>query len=229
MISSVKELENTHQGGRLFIVANGPSLTEEPLHLLENEVVCVVNKGYLTVDKGMLKKFDYFAIADHNVYANLPLEFVSKTEKAKRIYVDFVTKQKYYKQEDCYVYKKPHLSKPFCKSTFPKSIDSTFGTLYTVALETAVVASFMGFKEIYLLGVDLGFKDSNKTHFYGTGERESRISQVWNTYKNQWKVLIPQLNMFLKEKDIVFKNLSRGLVEGMPFETDRLENIIGQN
>lgn len=163
------QFENKHQGERCFILGNAPSLKEEDLSLLKNETVFICNKGYNALTIG-LDHYDYYVLADPGV-AIINREEIEKNIKCPRFISSVVTKKKNFQK----IYKKPFVqfkrnSKAHFKQ-FPNRFADGWDRVLTVVLDATIIAYFMGFSKIYLLGVELDYS-SNNTHFYPDDDRE---------------------------------------------------------
>jgi hypothetical protein len=146
-----------------------------------------------------------------------------------RFYHEDIGKEQSYlngvREEHIPIRKLGHLQKSERKATlkneFPKRFEDGWGKVGTVVLDAALIAYFMGFKEIYLLGVDL-FYQAGTTHFYKAGWRENKIK---DNHQPKARRFIPHFNLFFQERGVKFVNLSKGFRIENLMPTDRLENI----
>lgn len=162
-----KKFKDTHRGERCFIVGNGPSIKQQDLSLLKDEIVFCVNQCvrneqftamnpqyYVCVDKNLFnidleKQEDvellntYKKLADiEDLECFFPLEekvhFIEKFKLNDIINTNYIIQRTQFFEG----YKsKIDLSKPL----------PIFGTVVQVAITIAI---YMGFSEIYLLGCD---------------------------------------------------------------------------
>jgi len=168
----IKKFHNIHKDDRCFIVGCGPSINKTNIDLLENEIVIGVNTTYRLVNKNIIN-CKYFVVGDGRIwkehYKNiLSLDTVlflgGSTQKSPSL--DYLAnKNNYEKIQNCDVvlirsneliaknwkWKNKDLSKgsPSCHSIVPA------GAL--------PIAYYMGFKEVYLLGIDCDY--TGQTHF----------------------------------------------------------------
>lgn len=155
--SETAAFSNTVDGGRCFLIGNGPSLLVEDLEILHrnNEVSFGVNGITKIFEKTTWRPTFYFC-SDVNVWCeikndleqlNCPQFFASYFETENRF-----SKNVYYFDEDqsTYFYNYPHCFK------FSNNIENIYrgGTVLYLVLQAAVS---MGFNEIYLLGTDNKF------------------------------------------------------------------------
>lgn len=150
--NKISELRNKYLGKRCFIIGNGPSLNVEDLEKLRNEITFASNKIFLLFDKTNWRP-TYYSLFDSkmlkNLYKNLNdlnLQSLFLPIKAKAeynlnlqnsIYLNFL--------ESSINPKEPMFSTDISKIVF---------TGYTVTYISLQIAMYMGFKEIYLIGVD---------------------------------------------------------------------------
>ena len=76
-----EQFKNKHLGQRCFILGCAPSLKNENLQLLKDEIVIICNKGFLAVEQLNLPKFDYFFCADGVVYKELYKKYKQELDK----------------------------------------------------------------------------------------------------------------------------------------------------
>ena len=232
MTKTFEPYANKHLNERCFILGNGPSLKEENLKLLENEKIFIVNRGYFALEIG-LHHYDYYVLTDLRVYSEDAKE-IQNNVKCPRFYSSLILENKSYLEgprEDYIPIQrfrdKDKRKKDLFRNKFPKKFDDGWGKARTVVFDAALIAFFMGFKEIYFLGVDLSNNTDNKdTHFYGTGFREQKLKNEFEGKPEGFKNLVENFNKFFEDKDIKFINLSKGFNNKVPMQTDTLENVL---
>lgn len=142
-------------GERCFIVGNGPSLTTDDLNMLKNEITFGANRIYRVFDKTDWRP-TFYCTADDAVpndkeipeYINssnstvfLPKKFFSDTFTNDNIcYYDLFDSRK--------LLKHPKFSDNANKGLY------AIGTILYICIQLAV---YMGFSEIYLIGVDCSY------------------------------------------------------------------------
>ena len=101
-----------------------------------------------------------------------------------------------------------------------------WGKAVTVVVDAALIAYFLGFKEIYILGVDLYYKDNANTHFYGK-EESIYIDNKKPTrlISDALNITVKNLNKFFKHHSVKMVNLSKGYAHNDIFETGKLEEL----
>lgn len=148
----LKEVHNKYSG-RCFIIGNGPSLLPEDLDKLKNEVTFASNRIYKIFDKTDWRP-TYFAIFDESVAKGEGVvEGVSDIDCLK-----FVREQGYLYYKNirgrvCFLHSwwnRKYLDEP----AFSDDLEKGIYTIATVTYVLIQLARWMGFDEIYLLGMD---------------------------------------------------------------------------
>lgn len=155
--------ENKYVGKRCFVIGNGPSLNVTPLELIKDEITFGFN-GIYKNNFGF--KPDFLLSTDYRVFDQFDSQFSSFYKVAGFFPVGF--KRRLSKSQDNYFFKVNrgfHLEKsPNYKiprfSTCPLSRIYEAPSVIYYALQ---LIYFMGFDEVYLLGVDFDY--SKNSHF----------------------------------------------------------------
>ena len=164
-IRRIKEgLTNTK---RCFVIGNGPSLNKMDLELLKGEVVFAANGFCLMYDKISWRP-DFYFVEDHLVAEDRG-KFIPSDDGSIKFYPIYLA-YAFEKREDVVFYNhRPRISYPH---GFDFSLDASEITYTgcTVLFSCLQFAYYFGFKEIYLIGVDLDYQrpeDLVKTSDYG--------------------------------------------------------------
>jgi Protein of unknown function DUF115. len=167
----IEEFKNLHREERCFIVATGPSLQIEDLEILKrNKEICFGMNGILRAFKRTEWRPYYYVADDQNVY----YEYgdLIETMEVDHIFLGDTDKEFWLKPHRENVMKY-HCAMEKSKARLPKFSENIARKCYggaTVTYSCIQLAAYMGFKEIYLLGVDFTYgKDSNNKkypHFY---------------------------------------------------------------
>lgn len=145
-------VRNSHQGERCFVLGNGPSLTVADLERLVGEVTFAANKIYLCFDQTTWRP-TYYSVEDLLVAQNNRTQIMA-LEGMTKIFPDHMLK---------YLPRRPnhHYARwlPPADNTSPFrrfSNDLVKGVCWgsTITYSMLQMAVHMGFKEIYLLGID---------------------------------------------------------------------------
>lgn len=152
-IDILNSLKGIYEGKRCFILGNGPSLRADDLNSLKNEITFASNRIYRIFGQTDWRP-TYFVMFDENVAKSSGVvEGVNGINCIK-----FVRKQGffYYKNitgKVCYLhswYSRRYLDNP----AFSEELEKGVYSIATVTYTMIQLARWMGFNEIYLLGMD---------------------------------------------------------------------------
>lgn len=167
--------KNVHKKERCFIVATGPSINHTPLNLIKNEIIFGVNSLY---KHQFSEHCNYYCLTDNYVWNNHKkgiTELVTKLEiplfattgingDLKNLVRLTLSDHKNFSELN---------QKDF--DDFDKATYRT-GTVVGTCL---MLAYYMGFHEVNLVGCDCHYNPNGKHHFDGT--------RVDNYYRTNWK------------------------------------------
>ncbi len=159
------KFKNKHKGERCFIIGTGPSLRMTDLDKLaeKNEICFGSNKIYLAYEKTNWRP-DYYMVCDFNVFRSC-YDVIKTIEDSTVFIEDFYNILDMERISGSYLFRSIHQ-----KSKFKFSRDVVRGIYsgLTVTYNMIQMAVYMGFTEIYLLGVDFsynGMAESKGNHF----------------------------------------------------------------
>jgi len=168
--ADIKKFKGIHDGERCFIIATGPSLTIEDLNKLKDEYTFSMNSIILVFDETDWRP-TYYGIQDHLVYDKLK-DCIFRS-KLKNIFIGSYLNKRCEVPEDSIVFPLDLLdhvtmnpkryNTKFSSDCYAKVYDG-----YTITYSLMQIAVYMGFKEIYLLGVDCNYTQ-NKNYFKDHG------------------------------------------------------------
>jgi CMP-N-acetylneuraminic acid synthetase len=159
-MSGIEFVKDSYKGKRCFIVATGPSLAYKDLSFLKNEITIALNLAPITLDiQGIRPTFNI--IADKFQYPSFKEVFKELTYKknVKKIIVASAceTFPEELKDEETYFFPKKLKQE---KANFSENpIVNGFARGKTVAFDAIQLAYYLGFDEVYILGMDM---DTNK-------------------------------------------------------------------
>ena len=203
----LKKFYNIHNGKECFLIGNGPSLNCTDLDkIYYNKIISFGCNGIYKIFSKTNWKPDYYMLADNiffeNEKENLPtgcIYFIRKMFSQKKI----LHKNAYFyygKYENFY---------PGYPSFSNKIEEGVYGGR-TIMYDMLQFAIYMGFKKIYLLGVDFTWgEDGHNSHFiesYSDGKREKFAS----SYKKEIQNAYFAANQFAKRHGIEIFNVTRG-------------------
>jgi hypothetical protein len=154
--SSLKGFKNKYKGQRVFIVGNGPSLNKHDLKLLDGEYSFAVNGiFYKTRENGY--KPTFYVVEDRHVakdnideinkydvpYKFFPVDYRDMIKKTNNTFFFSMDKGYYHKS-----------SPNFALPRFSPDANSILYCGQSVTMINIQLAAYMGFSEIYLIGMD---------------------------------------------------------------------------
>lgn len=185
------ELKDIHKGKRCFILGSGPSIKKEDLKPLKNEIVFALNNFYVHEDFTEIMSGDM-----PKYYMTAPVHPPQTEDEWKRWFEDM---EKHMPQDTNmifglnsydgnikYIFDKYAIFKEYKINWYFAGINTseyyTFNqqdinianiiwSANTVSIYALIVAIYMGFEEIYLLGMDHNYicKSENDWRFYKDG------------------------------------------------------------
>lgn len=220
----LKTLKGIHTGKRCFIIGNGPSLLAEDLDQLKGEYTFAANRIFKIFDQTNWRPTYYLSV-DDRVMKDIGTEFLNydlghmflgyhkcpikaPSNQLTRIYergISFNSERKHYNDTTLYV---------------SVDVSNHFGSGASVSFCSIQLAIYMGFAEIYLLGVDNNYSHtidtsgnvhidpSVKNYF---GETDARASQVSYPFSEGVNLLAYTLaKEYCDNHGIIIKNATRG-------------------
>jgi len=168
-----EEFRNKHLGERVFLIANGPSLSKTDLDLLKDETTIAMNRISLIYDKNPEWRPTYYLFSSTNVknpvWGNAWQSSVREaignartTSFVARIFKPWVDPTNLYPDVrwfDSMSETKPAIDGSISKACFSTDVVDVIdksGTTMNLALQ---LSYYMGFKEIIFVGADLGWKE----------------------------------------------------------------------
>ncbi|GGI16646.1 6-hydroxymethylpterin diphosphokinase MptE-like protein [Gottfriedia solisilvae] len=220
----MKLFKNTHKGQRCFIVATGPSLTIDDLEKLKNETTISMNSICLSFDETDWRP-TYYGIQDVKVF-NLLENSIEKYDLKNKFISDSISKEKNI-LDGYFVFPLNYLNhNTFHKNYRTKFSNDSYSVVYdgySITYSMIQLAVYMGFSEIYLVGVDCNYSINSAQHFkdYGLIEQSSEaVKRMISAFKEAKK--------FSERSQIKIYNATRG---GMleVFERVNLDEVLSTN
>lgn len=181
----IKRLKNKFAGkGRLFIIGNGPSVKKMDLSVLNNEYTFVVSRGYLLKEQG-LRHASFYCFSDKYSYISyghdIDLDFADLFFASTWTGWNKCPHKTYLFDEACVAEMAPH-------HFFQFDITRPLAYGRTAVLNALQIAVYLGFKEIYFLGVDLSFGGAER-HFYKSSPQEQQPQHIHWAVENAPKMI----------------------------------------
>ncbi len=149
-LDMLKGFKGMHKGQRCFIIGTGPSLTTADLESLKDEVTFGTNRIYELLDKTSWRP-TYYICQDHDIIR----KFGSKIEsiEAQTLFVPIEYKERFARNNFRYFVLQEREFYPH-DASFSRNVAHSISQGYTVTYGAIQLAVYMGFSEIYLIGVD---------------------------------------------------------------------------
>lgn len=161
-------LNNKHQGERCFIIMNGPSLNQHNLSPLKNEIVFASNFFFRSELCATVEP-NYYCWSDSNVLVTDEcvnvLQGIRDSCIGSTLLLNYKAYERWGKQQDTYYVYCKQMPNIFSINNNLAGCSSNFGTVAMFAINAAM---YMGFENIYVLGLD--FEPGAFKHFTNLGE-----------------------------------------------------------
>jgi hypothetical protein len=217
LLTPNRELLSRHpQPRRCFIIANGPSIKSQDLTLLRDETTLVVNSFHFHPDYARIRP-TYHVVVDPLHVADRPntLAWLRELEKMETPTTHIFPVEgealfrKYglFKNKD---FRYVLLSDQRCGSGSVKAdLARPVSGVQCVSVAAILVACYLGFQEIYLLGCDHDWlaHPTVDTHFY---DSNPHYPDTMSTYTYE-KMMEDQLSLWQEYKGLREHALSRGI------------------
>lgn len=177
-LTKILQLKNKHENERCFIIGGSPSLKQLDLSKLNNEYTFTVNRGYQLKEKG-LNHSTYHVITDKLLFMEdditdeIPLDFMNNLLLYAGIKFRRAT-------DNVIFYDYMHMMN-YTEVKFQPDLTKVLAEGYCVIFTALQVAVYMGFSQIYIIGVDLDFNLING-HIYE--ETKGEINRQTKSHMN---------------------------------------------
>jgi hypothetical protein len=192
----IKKYYNIHRGATIFCLGAGPSLKNEELRLLDNQVVILTNSAYEVLGE-INPSIVYHAMQDNRRIEQIMPKLDYKDFECVFKSLSFIPKsfnelKNNIQQKD--VFLQPKIRINLKKGIFDYDImkteirlDKDFGNNFylapSVIFMAIQLALYMGASRIVLLGVDMSYGNSAKDSYYGEiAEQLKHIQGTENGY-----------------------------------------------
>ncbi|MDA3978217.1 6-hydroxymethylpterin diphosphokinase MptE-like protein [Gallibacterium sp. AGMB14963] len=176
----VKLLKNAERDQRIFILANGPSLAQEDLTKLRNEIVIGMNASSLLEQKfGFVSK--YYTVTDQRFLTHPEKGVLAKKNLHDDTIRIFRSELQVYDDANflsrtCYV-------RTIGKNGFSTNLSAGFYFGCTTTMLAIQLAYYLGGKDVYLLGCDCRYSGENPRFYKETSpqlEDSFTSTQIFN-------------------------------------------------
>lgn len=222
---NIKNFKDKYKGKRCFIIGNGPSLTIEDLEKLDNEITFASHLIFKIFSETNWRP-TFYCVEDMKLLENE----ISEIEKLENDYQHgFFTGNSWMNLPEKFLLSKKNDFWFIDKSKWEDEPDFSFNASkyiaegFTVTYANIQLAVYMGFSEIYLLGVD---------HFYEEGNNYSKAigdGEVYNPPQlNKSTISYMKAKKVCDQKDIKIVNSTRGGHLEV-FERANFDSVLGDN
>lgn len=181
----LRSMKGSKQGQRCFVIGNGPSLCTEDLDRLIHEDCFGANKIYKVFPNTDWRPMYYLIVDWHGVIG----DELDELQAQMYLFGDyFFRKNGISKQNTVVFYGERLLDAKLSSFQFSEDISEQVYLGATVTYAAIQIASYFGYKEIYLLGVDHNYmrvsdgsgkiidnQDAKQSHFY----KDNDITKVY--------------------------------------------------
>lgn len=212
----LKQFKDIHKGERCFLIGTGPSLTDEDVLKLRGEYTFAVN-SFIWACKRLdfyptyYGSIDYDEVCLSEILANdkSTIFFTHRIDMEKKAYLDMKRKENTYE----FLMMEPGDWNYFSKHMpmqFSKEITKSIGWGYTVVYAIYQIIAYMGFAEIYVLGMDCSYS-LDKDNYEDHNTQETRELQAsWGEVVDNFIKSHIEAGRALKNKGIKIYNATRG-------------------
>lgn len=155
--NQLKRYKNIHKGQRCFIIGTGPSLTVEDLEKLKGEIAFGSNRIFEIYSQTDWRP-TYYMNQDYPLIYKYVDEIKELEVKQKFLPID--VKQKFESETDISYFVLRHKDYYPKDADFSTHLDKYMGQGFTVTYGAIQMAYYMGFSEVYLLGIDHNYSIS---------------------------------------------------------------------
>lgn len=210
----LEKFKDIHKGKRVFLVGNGPSLSAHDLDLIhENEDISFAfNKIYRIFDQTAWRP-DYYGFTDFFSY-KINMHAVDDIKADIFLWDVFEAFAEKKQRENVYFFN--FIREPFYPNMPKFSSDIVSGTYlgnsvtYDIGLQ---FAAYMGFKEIYLVGMDHEYADEmtdSNSHFQGYFEEKEKNLKFPMYEKEKVELSFQAAGIYANQHDIKIYNATSG-------------------
>jgi hypothetical protein len=168
------KLRNSKAGRRIFLLGSGPSLGKLDLGLLAGEEVCVVNMGLRALDEG-LPNVEIHIATDKNRYLRFAddMEAYAARHAIPLRFLGIWVKSNWLQRKDKAA--TPYFMvvgrEPYETIGFRRSPSLGYGSCGTVLVIALQILHFLGYREVYVAGVDLDYS-GEQPYFYALKDKD---------------------------------------------------------
>lgn len=174
----LKQFRDTHRGDRCFIIGNGPSLKAKDLDLLKNEYTFAANRIYEIFSETIWRPWTYVVVDKDFMKEQYKMILKVPCEYRFLRYDVIPNKDMPDNAQIFYADRKFSINKSETKDVYvSEDITKGISDGRTVTFISIQLAIYMGFEQIFLLGVDFSYKNMVKD---GRLEEKETVQTYFN-------------------------------------------------
>jgi hypothetical protein len=151
-----EKLKGKFKGERVFLIGNGPSLNKTPLYLLKDEYKMCFNRFHIMLER-LNWEPDFFLTSDNLVLSDLVKEFDDIIPKTSYSFFPGIHFRGYNFISEIEKFENAY----WTVQKMGKGFSTDLPNIYpggSVIYEGFQILKYLGFEEVYLLGVDMNYK-----------------------------------------------------------------------
>jgi len=185
IFSKIKKLKNLELGKDIYILANAPSIKKENLSLLKNKISIGMNANPL-LEKEFGFTSEYYVVSDKR-FLNHPIKRQMATTMLSKNTIR-VLRSELKEDDEISLSKETYYIEVIGKNGFSFNLNKGYYFGVTTTMLAIQLATYLGAKNIYILGMDLKY-NGESPRFYKEDEVQEfdsfisvQISNVRNAY-----------------------------------------------
>ena len=230
----LKKFKNIHKGERCFIIGTGPSLTTEDLELLKDEI-CFGSNRILDIYPRTSWRPTYYINQDYPLLKKYVNEINELKPRAVFLPIDVKPSYGHNPLANFFVLRYNDFYPG--DADFSENLHHYMGQGFTVTYGAIQMARYMGFSEVYLLGIDHNYSISQDEHGnlivnqgvkdYFQGSTASNIGINLPRVVEPTRAYMPARKYADRQKDFTVYNATRGgKLEA--FQRVKLEDVLAK-
>jgi len=157
LCNELKHFKGLHKGKRCFVIGTGPSLTVEDLELLKDEITFGSNRIFEIFTRTSWRP-TYYINQDYKLIEKYQEEI--KSVECRHVFLPLDAKHFFGLDDKISYFVLRHKDFYPRDADFSTHINRFMGQGFTVTYGTIQMAYYMGFSEVYLLGIDHNYSIS---------------------------------------------------------------------
>ena len=237
----IRKYKNINAGKRCFIIGNGPSLTISDLDRLAGEDGFACNRIYGLYDKTEWRP-KYYCSQDYKVLEQIQDDLEFAADNCEEVFLPYNFKGLYseelLRKDNVNLFYHPYVSVYSSDGTYPEGLmpfsDDISRQIYdglSITYGMMQIAAYMGYKEIYLIGIDHNYPMKNGVvdvcQSYAEGIKPIDMSTQFPPELLLCEVSFREAKRYCEAKGIKIQNATRGGKLEV-FERMELDELIGE-